>query len=783
MSAAGVVTLRRWMLCGAILALGMEQGRCEAPADPVAQQDGPQVSAVSACRLRSVPDQPAKRDRQTCLLANFDAADSNDAVYARVEPREVGIGSVPDAPGRFGGGVAVTASEGCAMYPGLDNYDPRQGTVEFWAQASADQPVWSDGQEHWFLVLYPERAGKSPQQGMAPTFVTLRKTTGNQLELQLTTALVPSYAAATTLRAAPSASITFDVQSLDPQTWHHIVCSWDLAGPGKLWLLVDGQGGTRALDLAADHLAPNPGGLIVFGGFWGLPGDGVATSHCNLDDLRIQAASVASLLDAEPAVGHEAIDESRLMSEEDAARAMLDHLLKLQSHGGWQSSYHWPTYSPTGWGQIGRGVDMWFAHSAEAAQSLFRGWLIWGDDRYLDGAIEAADMFCQTQLENGSWAYHYSFTRGEFQRWGDYAYIAQAMQSNQIRLLCLLSRRLGYPRYEQAIRHAGDWMVSIQHTSGAWGWEAYPVGKTGPYGHPALNDAVTPQAMHDLFVIWCATGDEKYLAPILRGADWIVAAQAGPPTYGWADQYNERNEFIWMRGFEPPAVSMQAISSATWGLCLAYDLTGNDKYLEPLRRILQWMETVPEDARGWLWYDPATNVPVVAYNNEMLPVTHPKAISEMIPRLDAHYGTRFPWQASRIRDELRQRERGPVYLDWRGWRPVQDFAQAPSLADFAAYFRGNAARDALNQIEAWQAGKPLSGGLLGGSATYGRTFEMGNAIRYCEQLLTDIEMGRVAAGDIAPERIPRYARSANLNWVYLDPQRNFLESPLSAPRN
>jgi hypothetical protein len=60
---------------------------------------------------------------------------------------------------------------------------------------------------------------------------------------------------------------------------------------------------------------------------------------------------------------------------------------------------------------------------------------------------------------------------------------------------------------------------------------------------------------------------------------------------------------------------------------------------------------------------------------------------------------------------------------------------------------------------------------------------MGHAIRYCEQLLTDIEMGRVAAGDIAPERVPRYARSGNLNWVYLDPQRNFLETPLSTPQN
>jgi hypothetical protein len=517
----------------------------------------------------------------------------------------------------------------------------------------------------------------------------------------------------------------------------------------------------------------------VFGGIWGLPGDGVESSACNVDDLRIQACTVAARLEGATAQPDQGLDEARLMADEDLARAMLDQLLKLQFHGGWGASYHWPTYTPSGWGFIGRGVDMWFPHSAEAGQALLRGWMLWGDDRYLDGAIEAADMFCETQMENGSWAYHYTYSRGEFQRWGDHAYIAQSMQSNQIRFLCLMSRRLGYERYGQAIRKAGDWMASIQFPSGAWGWEAYPLGQTGPYGHPALNDAITPQAMHDLFVIWCATGDDKYLQPILRGAEWIVEAQADAPTYGWADQYNEKNEFIWMRNFEPPAVSMQAISSATWGLCLAYDLSGDAKYLEPLKKVVQWMDTVPEDQRGWLWYDPATSGPVVAYNNVMLPVTDPKAIAEMIPRLDAHYGTKYPWQAERIREELRRREKGPIYIDWRGVRSRADFAQAPTIEEFAAAFQADRGKDARAQIQAWAAGKPL-GGILGGSVSDGRTFEVGNAIRYCEQLLTESETGRVGFGDLPVESVPRYYRGGSNNWVYMEPQRDYLATPLSA---
>ncbi len=739
-------------------------------------------AATQECRLRNTVQQPLVRDRHTCLLASFDAVDTNDADFARVERREVGIGSTPDAPGRFGNGVAVTAQEGCVMYPGLDNYDPRHGTVEFWAQSCGEESIWSDWKEHWLLVLYPERAGTSPRYGAAPAFITLWKTTGNELQLRVVTASVPSYAAAPNLRTGEGSSLRLDVQELAADQWHHIVCSWSLSGDpadtGRMWLLVDGHGVTMELGLPADRPAPNPGGLIVFGGIWGLPGDGVETAHCNLDELRIEACTIESRLDGVTPGTVLELDESRLMAEEDLARAVLDQLLKLQSHGGWQSAYHWPTYTPTGWDQVGRGVDMWFAYSAEAAQALLRGWMIWGDDRYLDGAIEAADMFCRTQLENGSWAYHYTYSRGEFQRWSDYAYIAQAMQSNQIRFLCLMSRRVGYERYKQAIRKAGDWMISIQFPSGAWGWEAYPLGKSGPHGHPALNDAVTSQAMHDLFVIWCATEDDKYLQPILRGAQWIIDAQADSPTYGWADQYGEQNEFIWMRNFEPPAVSMQAIGAATWGLCLAYDLSGDQRYLEPLRHVLEWMETVPAELRGWLWYDPATSVPVVAYYNEMLPVTDPKAIAEIIPRLDAHYGTKFPWQAERIRSELDRRAKGPIYLDWRGWRSCSDFGQLPTASDFAAQFQLDTTADARDQIAAWAAGHPRAGGLLGGSPAYGRTFEIGNAIRYCELLLSDIECARAAVGDLAPAQIPRYQRGGNANWVYLDPPRDYLNTPL-----
>jgi hypothetical protein len=727
--------------------------------------------------LAAVPNAPLTRDRHTTLLAHFDSPGSNNADYARTHRQEVGFQNDPSAPGKFGGGVAVTGANGYVMFAGLDNVSPLRGTVEFWAKSRGDTPIWNDGKAHWFFVAYPERAGFSATEGMAPYHLGVFKSADNHLVFNVLQRGVARYGLGVQLGGAEGWQVRVPVDKLAGGDWHHVLVSYDLQPPGRLWLLVDGQGVTAQIGLPPTAPKPNPGYEIIFGGLSGLPGDDVRTSDCDLDELRLQATTVAERLKGATTKAR-AVDEARLMEREDVVRATLDKMLSLQRHGGWHDFYQFPTYEPAEWGWFGRGVNLWFTTNADVGNLLLRAWRVWGDDRYLDAAIDLSCMFEETQFPLGGWNYHYAYTRGKFIPSSDRAYIAQSMQSNQIRFLTFLGGLTGDERAKATVRKAMEFHLQAQGAGGWWGWEAYPMtSHKGPYGHPALNDAVTPQAMQDLFAMYWLVRDSRCVDAIYKGAEWIIAAQLGAPTYGWADQYDENNKLIWMRNFEPPAVSMQAVNAVIPVLCLMYDLTGDDRYLAPLRKCLTWLDSVPEKDRGWLWYDPQTQRPVVAYYNEMLPVDHPKAIKEIIPRLADHYGVKFPWQADRIRSALNERKNGPLYPSFSGWKPRAAFATERLTPEFMAErFRSSRRDDALNALRDWLAGKPVPG-LVSDSRDFGKQFNPMQAVRFAAQLMDDIEAARVALGDLPAEKQPRFSAGIWGAWVYAFPDDDLYNLP------
>jgi hypothetical protein len=755
-----------------------------APALPA----GAEVLRGEPVTLDVVPRAPLARDRHTTLLAHFNSAADSDADYARAHAEDVGLSSDPAAPGRFGGGVAVTGANGYVMYAGLDNFTPLQGTGEFWARSRAASPIWKDGKSHWLFVAYPERAEFSAAEGMAPYHLGLYKSTDNHLVFHALQRSVARYALGVQLGSTNGWAVRVPVEQLAASEWHHVLFSYDLRPPGRLWLLVDGKGTTAPMGLRPDAPAPSPGYQLMFGGLSGLPGDDVRNAECDLDDLRLQAVTVAGRLPRQSPTGPHGdegrgrsvtVDEKALLEREDMVRATVDKMLSLQRHGGWHDFYQWPTYEPSEWGSFGRGVNLWFTTNGDMGNLLLRAWRVWGDDRYLDAALDLARMLQETQFPIGGWNYYYAYTRGKFIPRSDHAYIAQQMQSNPIRFLTFLAGLTGDKGARETIRKAADFHLQAQGPGGWWGWEAYPMNsKKGPYGHPALNDAVTPQAMADLFVMYWLLRDPRCVEAIYRGAAWILAAQLGPPTYGWADQYDERNNPVWMRNFEPPAVSMQAVGSVIPALTMLYDITGSDHYLQPLQNCLTWLDSVPEKDRGWLWYDPKTQRPVVAYDNEMLPVDHPKAIQTIIPRLADHYGVKYPWPADRIRAALQARKNGPLYPAYAGWKPRTEVARERPER-IPEEFRFARRERQIGSLRDWLAGKPAEE-LVGSNRDHGKQFDPMRAIRLAAALMDEIERARVALGDLPADRLPRYDPGVWGAWVYAFPKQDLYDLPRPA---
>jgi hypothetical protein len=738
--------------------------------------------------LDGVPQAPLARDRHTTLLSRFDSAVDSDADYARAHTAEVGLNSDPAAAGRFGEGVAVTGANGYVMYAGLDNISPLRGTGEFWARSRAEAPIWKDGKTHWLFVAYPERAGFSAAEGMAPYHLGVYKSADNHLVFHVLQRGVARYELGVRLGGTDGWAVRVPVEALGGDEWHHVLFSYDLQPPGRLWLLIDGKGVTAPLELRPDAPRPNPGYQLIFGGLSGLPGDDVRNADCDLDDLRLQAVTVAGRVGRDAGMRGRGdaetrgrVDEKTLLEREDVVRAAIEKLLSLQRHGGWHDFYQWPTYEPAEWGWFGRGINLWFTTNGDMGNLLLRAWRVWGDDRYRDAAHDLARMLGETQFPIGGWNYHYAYTRGRYLPSSDRAYIAQQMQSNPIRFLTFSAGLTGDKGAHETVRKAAEFHLQAQGPGGWWGWEAYPMNsRKGPYGHPALNDAVTPQAMEDLFVMYWLLRDPRCVEAIHRGAAWILAAQLGPPTYGWADQYDEQNNLIWMRDFEPPAVSMQAVGAVIPVLTMMYDITGSDRYLEPLRKCLAWLDRVPEKDRGWLWYDPKTQGPVVAYYKEMLPVDHPKAIQEIIPRLADHYGVKYPWPADRIRAALAERRNGPLYPAFEGWKPRKEFAgDRPTPARLAVGFRFTRPEGHIRSLQDWLAGKPAEE-LVSSSRDFGKQFRPMPAIRLAAALLDDIERARVALGDLPADHLPRYNPGVWGAWVYAFPTQDLYDLPRPA---
>lgn len=169
-----------------------------------------------------------------------------------------------------------------------------------------------------------------------------------------------------------------------------------------------------------------------------------------------------------------------------------------------------------------------------------------------------------------------------------------------------------------------------------------------------LNDNVPGYVARTLLAAHRVYGDPRYLAALHRLGDFLILAQMPDPQPGWAQQYNHDMQPIWARKFEPPAVAGDETQEAVETLLLIHEATGDDRYLEPIPRALDWLQrSALADGRLARYYELQSNRPLyMTRRGDVYSLTYDDS------NLPDHYGWKAASRVDELRTLLERRRRG-----------------------------------------------------------------------------------------------------------------------------
>ena len=578
---------------------------------PAADAKGASAFTVPQAFLRK-----AKRDRHTIFLATFDKADSNDADFAVGRPLAGGFGCDPKVDGKFGKGVAIYGMSNHLNYRGYGNLNRDKGTVQFWVKSKPGTNIWNDGKDHYFFAThYLDRA-----MGL------MKKGKGNRLQIWT------QHHRAGTDDKHPA---VIPVADLDPGKWHHVIASWNMRKP-RLWLAVDGKG----IEVSGrGDSARVPMHIFFIGGGWHhkhghIPADAI------FDEFKISRLTLPELIQQ-----HKVklpVSDADIMKVQDSVRKYLTFAQKLSFYGGWAASaYTWPTLMPMhtnarayvlpdrtcrlshgfGGGAAALGIIYLYAYE------------VTGDQRWLEQARSTGHFVLAAQQPEGHWVYMYRLTDFGAKPYRSYISLEDGHQSQMMMLLSYLYSVTKEKRFLEGALKSADFILKAQNPDGSFSG-GYSL-KTGGKGGGYFNDECTQDCMNMLLMARYMTKDPKYLAGWRRTADWVVSAQLGAPTYGWADQYDKNNKPRRARHFEPAAATMRGGLYASRILLMVYDVTGEKKYLEPIRKYLDWLKnkaaTKPKDGKPGYFpaYHHENGRPIAMLRGKVYYLDTPDAVAQM----------------------------------------------------------------------------------------------------------------------------------------------------------
>ena len=554
------------------------------------------------------------------------------------------------------GGVAGKAAQSTTRTSDLvfagDNLSGLSGTVRLFIKSPEDKNIFNDDQEYFIAAAErnsPVRYNNGTLDKIPGFSFLLYKSTENTLVFGLTNETYGYIRQPGTPNGLPPhpmpVSLSIPVTALSQADWHEVIVSWSLPQK-KFWLRVGDsqQEGTLPENFVAgafDYLmlTTHPNFYTDRqGNFPGLLDELVVSSHPLTEWQSPQAPKAAArqeiALPQWPRSAAKHFREEPMRTYESQYRSSLDTQARFQNRAdGWSFSYAYPS----GMGFMSNKVrsplpSTYYVNSKDGSSTLaaFRYLMAYealGDEKYLQVAMRAAEALLKAQQADGWWPYAWTILedgRVVFDT-PETAPMEDHTQSVPILTMLYLHRLTKEEKYLQSAMRGLDFLLKAQNPNGSWSHhfnmkKQASESRSGQVGGGELNDFTTTGPMRLVLLGYRLTKEPRYLSAYLKAANWLAgdaffnkAAEGG--AVGWAQQYDAKNQPIWARAFEPPAIQIHASAMAAAELINVYRLTGNEKYLAPVRNWLTWWQGL--GSAYHFYYDVDTARPIAAFNRKV----------------------------------------------------------------------------------------------------------------------------------------------------------------------
>lgn len=419
-----------------------------------------------------------------------------------------------------------------------------------------------------------------------------------------------------------------------------------------------------------DQDADEVGSKVTIGGLWFYEGE----------DVGQALAACERLLDEANEAAHEDLREQAI----GAARLATKFLTtKVSTHGGYLWRYSADLELREGEGIVDRRA-IWIQPPGtptigDAFLALYRAT---NDRLFLEAARAAGEALRRGQMRSGGWQAMIEFDPEHRRKWAyrtdplhprakDQTSLDDDKTQSALRFVMRLDETLKFD--DQAVHEMATYALERLLTVGqrpnggfpqVWtderasiqvadanlraslpdDWPRTYPGHQQYWYRATLNDHLAPDMFQTLMLAERIYGGGRYQAAAIKLADFLLLAQLPDPQPGWAQQYNAQMQPCWARKFEPPAVTGLESQGVMATLLDAYELTGDQKYLPPVGRALDYFQrsTLP-DGRLARFYELETNRPLY--------MTRDYKLTYEDDDLPTHYG----FQVSGKLDSLRRR--------------------------------------------------------------------------------------------------------------------------------